>query len=112
MSHGSVQSLRLAFKKAFSAYYVALSTPAIADPTEAFAAAQQYLSALRQQLGAKEFMRRLDDETTELAGQLEQDLRRWRGGSDQLDLTGLEDRLRECIEYGLGQLGPFTPHTR
>lgn len=105
MSHGFLQSLRLVFKRVFAAYFVALSTPAIADPTEAFAAAREYLSALREQLGADEFMRRLDDETTNLVGQVEQDLRhRWRSRNDQLDFTDLEDRLRECFEHGLERL--------
>jgi hypothetical protein len=50
-------------------------------------------------------MHRLDDETTNLAGQVEQDLRhRWRGRESQPDFTDLEDRLRECFEYGLGRL--------
>lgn len=105
MPHGSLQSLRLAFKRAFSSYFVILSSPAIADPTEAFAAAREYLSALREQLGGEEFMHRLDDETTNLAGQVEQDLRhRWRGQEGRPDLADLEDRLRECFEYGLGRL--------
>jgi len=97
----------LAFKKAFAAYFVALSSPAIADPTEAFSAAEAYISALWAQLGAEEFMRRLDDDTTHLAGQVEQDLRqRWRGRSDQPEFADLEDRLRECFEHGLSRLGP------
>lgn len=116
MSHDSVRSLRLTFKKAFSAYFLALATPAIADPTETFEAAHAYLYALRKQLGAEEFMRRLDDETTTLAGQIEQDLlRRWRGRKEQLDavllddrpdFAELEDRLRECLEHGLARLDP------
>jgi len=111
VSHGPVRSSRLAFKKAFAAYYVSLSTPGIADPTHVFAAAEGYLAALREQLGPEEFVRRLDDETTNLAGQVEQDLRqRWRGRSDQPDVADLEDRLRECFEHGLSRLDP--PHTR
>jgi hypothetical protein len=116
MSHDSVRSLRLTFKRAFSAYFLALTTPAIADPTETFEVAHAYLYALRKQLGAEEFMRRLDDETTTLAGQIEQDLlRRWRGRKEQPDavllddrpdFAELEDRLRECLEYGLARLDP------
>jgi len=113
MPHDSVQSLRLTFKRAFAAYFVALSTPAVADPTEVFAAAHQYLSALWEQLGAEEFMRRLDDETTTLAGQVEQDLRhRWRDHREQPDFADLEDRLRECFEYGLSRLGATSPGAR
>lgn len=105
MAHGSLQSLRLAFKRAFTAYFLDLNAPVIADPTVAFAAAREYLSALRDQLGAKEFMNKLDDETTHLAGQAEQDLRhRFRGSNAPPDYADLEDRLRECFEYGLGQL--------
>ena len=64
MPHDSIRSLRLAFKRAFAGYFVALSGPGIADPTEAFGAAEAYLQALRAQLGTEEFLRRLDDETT------------------------------------------------
>jgi len=84
---------------------LALATPAIADPTEAFGAAQEYLSALRAELGTEEFMQRLDDETTTLAGQIEQDLRqRWRDRDHPPEIVDLEDRLRECLEYGLARL--------
>jgi hypothetical protein len=102
---GSLQSLRLAFKRAFTAYFLALASPGIADPTEAFETARAYLGGLREQLGAAEFMRRLDDETTQLAGQVEQDLRhRFAGRDHQPSYEDLEDRLRECFEYGLGWL--------
>jgi len=109
-THRPIRSLRLAFKKAFAAYFVALSTPTVADPTEAFDAAEAYLSGLLSQLGPEEFMRKLDDETTHLAGELEQDLRqRWRGRAEQLEFGDLEDRLRECFEHGLSRLD--MPHT-
>jgi hypothetical protein len=50
-------------------------------------------------------MRRLDDETTHLVAQLEQDLRyRLRGRSLQPSYDDLEDRLRECFEHALGRL--------
>jgi hypothetical protein len=112
MAHDSLQSLRLAFKRAFTSYFLDLNAPMIADPTLAFAAAHEYLSALLDQLGAEEFMYRLDDETTHLAGQTEQDLRhRFRGSGTSIDYADLEDRLRECFEYGLGQLdAPDTRH--
>jgi len=101
----TVQALRLAFKRAFSAYYLALDSPGIADPTEAFEAAREYLSVLHEQLGRAEFMYRLDDDTTHLAGQVEQDLRhRLRNRGYQPDYDDIEDRLRECFEYGLSQL--------
>jgi hypothetical protein len=107
----SLQSLRLICKRSFAAYFLALSSPAIADPTEAFSAAVEYLAALHQQLGTKELMHRLDDETTTLAGQVEQDLRhRFRGRGAQSDYSELEDRLRECFEHALGQI--HTPPTR
>lgn len=102
---GTLQSLRLAFKRAFTSYFLALESPAIADPTEAFAAAEEYLAALHSRLGDDEFMRRLDDETTTLAGHVEQDLRhRLRGGGSQPDYEELEDRLRECVEHGLARV--------
>ncbi len=105
MPADSVQSLRLAFKRSFTAYFVELQTPGIADPTEAFAAAHTYLSVLRHQLGAAEFMHRLDDETTTLAGQVDQDLRhRFPGRGEQPAFEEIEDRLRECFEYGLSRL--------
>jgi DNA-binding IclR family transcriptional regulator len=105
MPVGSLQSLRLAFKRSFTAYFLELHSPGIADPTEAFEAARAYLSALMQQLGEAEFMHRLDDETTTLAGQVEQDLRhRFAGRQSQPAFDELEDRLRECFEYGLSQL--------
>lgn len=101
----TVQSLRLAFKRAFNAYYLALDSPGIADPTEAFEAARLYLSAAHEQLGSAEFMHRLDDDTTHLAGQVEQDLRhKLKGRGYQPDSDDIEDRLRECFEYGLSQL--------
>jgi len=113
---GSLQSLRLIFKRAFVAYFLALQSPAVADPTEAFAACHEYLFALRAQLGREEFMRRLDDETTHLAGQVEQDLRRRekkngpprRGAPSAYTppvYEDLEDRMRECFEYGLNRMG-------
>jgi hypothetical protein len=99
----SLQSLRLAFKRAFTAYYLELASPGIADPTEAFAAAETYLSAMRRELGEAEFMHRLDDETTLMAGQVEQDIRRhFKDRDAPLDYDDLEDRLRECFEHGLG----------
>jgi hypothetical protein len=101
----------LVFKRAFSAYFVELLSPGIADPTEAFGACREYLRTLQGQLGAEEFMNRLDDETTRLAGQVDQDLRqRFRGLEARPDLSEVEDRLRECFEYGLSQLD--TPYTR
>lgn len=95
----------MVFKRAFTGYFLDLESPAIADPTEAFAAGRQYLSALRERLGPKEFMRRLDDETTHLAGQVEQDLRRRLKAGEALPAyDDLEDRLRECFEYGVDRL--------
>jgi len=106
-----LQSARLTFKRAFAAYFVALDSPGIADPTEAFGTCREYLQALLGQLGPEEFMRRLDDETTQMAGQVEQDLRqKFRDRDRQPDYTELEDRLRECFEYGLVRL--HAPHTR
>jgi hypothetical protein len=103
----TVQSLRLAFKRAFVTYYLALDSPGIADPTEAFAAALSYLSVLHGHFGAREFMRRLDDDTTHMAGQVDQDLRhKLRGRDYRPDYDDIEDRLRECFEYGLSQLLP------
>jgi hypothetical protein len=105
-----LQSLRLGFKRAFTNYYLALRSPGIADPTESFAAAYEYLSALRLQLGEKEFMYRLDDETIHLAGQVEQDLRHkarrnasFSFATDPALSDDLEDRLRECFEQALGR---------
>jgi hypothetical protein len=105
MVSGSLESARLAFKRAFLAYYVELNSLAITDPTEAFAACHLYLDILRRQLGDEEFMRRLDDETTHLAGQAEQDLRqRFRDQVAQPSSEDLEARLRECFDYGLAGL--------
>lgn len=101
----TIQSLRLAFKRAFTAYYHDLDSPGIADPTEAFEAAHAYLATLYRQLGAAEFMHRLDDDTTHLAGQIEQDMRyKLRTRGYRPDYDDIEDRLRECFEYGLSQL--------
>jgi hypothetical protein len=100
-----LQSLRLVLKRAFAKYFLDLSSPGIADPTEAFGASEEYLSALFVQLGPQEFLHRLDDETTHLAGEVEQDLRhRSRARDTEFDYDDLEDRLRECFEYALGQL--------
>jgi hypothetical protein len=106
-----LQSLRLSFKRAFTDYFLALRSPGITDPTEPFASCYDYLSVLRAQLGGKEFMYRLDDETINLAGQVEQDLRHRsrRGGGaglliDAAASDDLEDRMRECFEYALGRL--------
>lgn len=104
MPRNSLESLRLAFKRAFTEYYLELLSPGIADPTAAFAAAEVYLTALRRHLGETEFFRRLDDETTHLVGQLEQDLRRYaRDRGLTLNREDLEERLRECFEHGLGR---------
>ena len=101
----TVESLRLVLKRVFAKYYLELQSPVIADPTEAFAASREYLGRLHEQLGRQEFMRRLDDETTTLAGQVEQDLRhRWRDRREPADFADLEDRLRECFEHGLARL--------
>ena len=104
----TLQSLRLAFKRAFTAYFIQLDSPGISDPTQAFEAALAYLAALRGQLGDSEFMRRLDDETTHLAGQIEQDLRhrlaRSAGREPSFEYEDIEDRLRECFEFGLAHL--------
>jgi hypothetical protein len=105
MSLGSPDSLRLVFKRVFVNYYLELHSPVIADPTEPFATCRAYLDRLREQLGREEFMRRLDDETTHIVSQLEQDLRyRLRGKPQQPSYDDLEDRLRECFEYALGRL--------
>lgn len=102
MPRSSVESLRLAFKRAFADYYLELLSPGVADPTAAFSAARAYLGAMRRELGQEEFLRRLDDATTELAGQLEQDLRRYlRDRGLVIDRDDLEERLRECLEQGL-----------
>lgn len=101
----ALQSLRLVFKRAFTSYFLALDSPAVADPTAAFEAAEEYLAALHSRLGDDEFMRRLDDETMTLAGHVEQDLRhRFRGGEAQPDYEELEGRLRECLEHGLARV--------
>jgi hypothetical protein len=101
----TIQSLRLAFKRAFTAYFLALNGPGIADPTDTFEAARAYLAELYGHLGHKEFMHRLDDDTTHLAGQVEQDMRyKLRSRSYELVYDDIEDRLRECFEYGLSQM--------
>lgn len=105
MTPGSPESARLVFKRAFLSYFLDLTSPVIADPTEAFAASRAYLYLLRERLGAEEFMKRLDDETTHMAGQLEQDLRqRFRDRAPRPAYEELEDRLRECFEHGLREL--------
>jgi hypothetical protein len=105
MSLGSSESLKLVFKRVFAKYYLELHSPAIADPTEPFAACRAYLGMLLEQLGSHEFMNRLDDETTHIVCQVEQDLRhRLRGRTPQLTYDDLEDRLRECFEHALGRL--------
>mgnify|MGYP001110025359 CR=1 FL=1 len=100
-----LQSLRLEFKRVFTDYYREVYAPGIADPTAAFANAYLYLSLLLERLGPGEFMHRLDDETTHLVGQVEQDLRHKSRGTDGTpQLDELEDRLRECFEYALARL--------
>jgi hypothetical protein len=110
MTRDLPQSPRLSFKRAFVTYFLELDSPAIADPTEAFAACRVYLHELLEQLGPEEFMSRLDDETTHMVGQVEQDLRqRVRGRDSQPPYEELEDRVRECFEYGVSQLdAPLT----
>ena len=50
-------------------------------------------------------MRRLDDDTTHIAGEVHQDLsRRLRDRGVSIDYQEVEDRLRECFEYALGRL--------
>lgn len=105
MTPGSPDSARLAFKRAFARYYLDLSTLAIADPTEAFSTCRVYLRLLHEQLGPGEFMNRLDDETTHLVGQLEQDLRqRTRDRVPPLSYADLEERVRESFEHGRERL--------
>jgi hypothetical protein len=113
MQSDPVQSLRLAFKRAFASYFLSLQSPEIADPTEAFEAASEYLTLLHGHLGMAEFMRRLDDDTTHMAGQIEQDLRYKLRGRDYVPASDdIEDRLRECFEHGLSQLPPAAPPRR
>ena len=105
MSATSTESLRLVLKRVFAKYYLELQSPHIADPTESFAAARGYLGRLQEQLGEDEFMRRLDDETTHLVGEVEQDLlHRLRGRAAAVSFDDLEDRLRECFEHALANL--------
>lgn len=105
MTPDPLESAKLVFKRAFIRYFLELSAPVIADPTEAFASCRTYLQLLLDRLGAKEFMRRLDDETTSMAGHVEQDLRqRFRDRMQQPGYGELEDRLRECFEHGLRRL--------
>lgn len=105
MTSRSLQSLRLGLKRAFSAYILDLSSPGIADPTEAFSASCNYLAALLERLGPREFMHRLDDETTQMAGEVHQDLRRRLSTAGiPLEYGDVEDRLRECFEHALGRL--------
>lgn len=105
MSQDLLQRSRLAFKRSFAAYYLDLLSPTIADPTAAFETCHEYLSALLAQLGREEFMRRLDDETSHLAGQIEQDMRRHhRHDQAALEYEDVEDRVRECFEYAVGRL--------
>ena len=64
-----------------------------------------YLGWLRKRLGQSEFMARLDDETTGMVGELEQDLRRrTRDEGPQPPYDDLEDRVRECFEQALTRL--------
>lgn len=113
MTSTSLRSLRLVFKRTFTRYYLDLQSPGIADPTESFATAADYLAALHAQLGTEEFMRRLDDEVTHLVGEIEQDIRRrLRDRGAQTVFDDLEDRLRECFEYGLGRLHTFRTRPR
>ena len=105
MSATSQESLRLVLKRVFAKYYLDLQSPGIADPTEAFAASRAYLGRLRDRLGKDEFMRRLDDETTHLVGEVEQDLRhKIRNTAALVSFDELEDRLRECFEHALVRL--------
>ncbi len=105
MTNRSLQSLRLDLKRVFTAYMLALGSPGIADPTHAFTASYDYLSALLNNVGVEGFLHRLDDETTHLAGETHQDLRqRLRGGPLAIEYVELEDRLRECFGYALGRL--------
>ena len=105
------QNLRLSFKRSFVNYYLTLLSPGIADPSEAFTEGYKYLSALHEQLGQKEFMFRLDEETVQLAGQIEQDLRHKVQRNSILDFSStlddsdtIEDRLRECFEAALERI--------
>ena len=105
MSATSPESLRLVLKRVFAEYYLDLQSPGIADPTEAFAASRDHLGRLRDQLGKDEFMRRLDDETIHLVGEIEQDLRhRLRNVAASVSFDDLEERLRECFEHALVRL--------
>jgi hypothetical protein len=104
---------RLAFRRAFIRYYLALQSPVIADPTEVFEACYEYLSVMVRQLGPTEFMRRLDDETTHFMGHAEQEIRRQlHQSSEILSFDDLEDRVREVFESALGRLRSQTGEWR
>jgi hypothetical protein len=109
----ALPSLRLDLKRAFSAYLLALNSPGIADPTQAFLASYDYLAALLTGFGVEGFLYRLDDETTQLAGEVDQDLRhKLRDRQMDIDYAEVEDRLRECFEYALGQLDALLTRSR
>ena len=98
MTIGPPESPRLAFKRVFTAYYLDLCSSSIADPSEVFAACRAYLGSLRERLGEEDFMARLDDETVDMVGRLDQDLRRLcRDRGPQPPYEDLEDRVRECF---------------
>lgn len=98
----SPESSRLVFKRVFLNYYLDLCSLSIADPTEAFAACRAYLGSMWERLGRDEFMARLDDETTGVVGQLDQELRRLcRDEGPRPPYDDLEDRVRECFEHAL-----------
>ena len=89
-------------------YFLALSDATqVADPSEAFSAAATYVAALREQFDEHEFFHRLEEDVRELAGHLEQDLRQYyrARGLGMFEQVELEQRLRECVDHALGQLG-------
>jgi hypothetical protein len=113
MTTRPLPTLRLDLKRAFSAYLIALNSPGIADPTQAFLASYDYLAALLNDFGVEGFLYRLDDETTHLAGEVDQDLRhKLRDRRMDIEYVEVEDRLRECFEYALGQLDALLTRLR
>ncbi len=101
----SLADLRLRVKRSFSAYYLELCTPGIADPMAVYEALGLYFAERRRAVGEVLFALEWADDVNHLAGEIEQDLRRRHGAAlrECFAKEPVDVRFRECADRVLAR---------
>lgn len=95
----STLSPRLQLKRAFCRYYLQVCGTEVADPTDAYAACDEYLAWRERALGRPPTDDEVAEEILQLGGELEQDLiRRGAYYRQLLAEEPLVRRLQECMQ--------------